>query len=273
MELDQVKTIRKRYIMWGFFGVIAIANASLTAAFGATFGNSIMPTSVPWVSSAIGAFIHLLFYDIAAFSWFVIKGDAESNEQRAIAGFLAMASIVASVLVSVTQLVYTTSLVDLSPLQSAIGFLSLVVMLILTAGHFFGIFAYNIQDPAFKKADIEAALSAALASEEAKQMQSLLNQSLQKSAEVMEANAEAIALATGDELAIRLARQMGYKGSLTLASGRVVHPQNTLLGGEEIIVTQPVETDATAGVFAETKPAYTNGVDVVNTSPLSASGS
>jgi hypothetical protein len=111
------------------------------------------------------------------------------------------------------------------------------------------LFAYNDADPDFQRADAESALKSAIASAEIEQTQQMFSLAIEKSKQVTEANANEIATKMGDQIAVKLARSMGYQGALQLSSGETVKPSQTIVnkngdfvavtGDDEIMPTPP----------------------------------
>ena len=245
MEFQETRDIQRNLIKSGFFLLIALINAALTFSFGMVFGDAIIPTGIPWVSGVLGGLSLLVMYDIGAFSWFKIRQSAQSNEQRAIAGILAWGSILASVMVSLTQLAYTTSLVDLSGIRNGIGTVSLLIMLTLAAGHFIGIFAYNMHDPTFAQADADQGLVAMLNSRRNKQKREVYVDVMAKADQAIHANKDSMARQLADEIIITAARDLGFHGELQLTNGDTVNPTRHMIGRTQ---------DVTPPIVEQTKP-------------------
>ena len=100
---------RSRSILFIVFGVsMLLANAILTAQFGMEF-----------LGGTWGAILMLLFFDIAAISWYTARlMSGLSGDQRAVAQLVSICTIVGSTLVSVVQVLMMREAMDpgLSPI-------------------------------------------------------------------------------------------------------------------------------------------------------------
>jgi hypothetical protein len=120
-----------RGLIFSLFGILSIlANAVLTAMFGYTF-----------LHGVFGAVLLLLFFDAAAFAWFVVRlGQGLSGAQRATAKIMSVATIVGSTLVSVVQVL------TVSEVMPTAGWMFSAAVWLVTAygaANFFALFFFQ----------------------------------------------------------------------------------------------------------------------------------
>lgn len=138
-----------KYAFYIFGALIGGINAALTAVFAytylpAAFGN---PDGI--MAQFAAAFYGLLIMDIAYLAWFyVYLRLAESKEQRGLSITMAVLSLAASIMATVTQLATNSfGLVDLSAYTENVGLISMAIMILVTALHIICFAAYTLTDP------------------------------------------------------------------------------------------------------------------------------
>lgn len=133
------------------FGIsIGGINAALTAVFAYTYLPAAFGNPDGLAAQFAAAFYGLLIMDIAYLTWFyVYLRIAESKMQRGLSITMAMLSLGASVMATITQLATNSfGLVDLSAYTETVGLASMVIMIIVTALHIICFAAYTLTDPA-----------------------------------------------------------------------------------------------------------------------------
>jgi len=149
------QTKQREQLFYLFVITIMVINAGLTYFFGATYLGTTFDTGNAALSKFLGGIMLTVFFDLATFAWYLAKqGENQTNTQRAVATTLGWASMMASVLASVIQLVTTTTLIDLTAVKPAFGIGGLVISTLMAAAHFIGYYIYNSNSPA--EMDIDA---------------------------------------------------------------------------------------------------------------------
>ena len=128
---------------FSLFGlVILLANAALTFLFGFTFCGDALGSAV------LGGIMCALFFDLAAIAWYTVRQQRGlSSEQRALSNGLSLATIISSTLVSVIWVLMSIRLVDLSAWHDTIGVFGVVLVTLMAAANFLGLFAFQYFSP------------------------------------------------------------------------------------------------------------------------------
>jgi hypothetical protein len=139
--------IKYAFILFGI--LIGGINAVLTAVFSFTYLPAAFGNPDGMLAPYLAAFYGLLIMDVAYLAWFyVYLRLAESKEQRGLSVFMAVMSLGASIMATITQLATNSfGLVDLTAYSETVGIIAMVTMIAVTALHIICFAAYTLTDP------------------------------------------------------------------------------------------------------------------------------
>ncbi|MCA9917692.1 MAG: hypothetical protein KC445_07060 [Anaerolineales bacterium] len=139
--------IKYAFVIFGI--LIGSINAVLTAVFSFTYLPAAFGNPNGLLAPYLAAFYGLLIMDVAYLAWFyVYLRLAESKEQRGLSLFMAIASLAASIMATITQLATNSfGLVDLTAYSETVGLIAMGVMIAVTALHIICFASYTLTDP------------------------------------------------------------------------------------------------------------------------------
>jgi hypothetical protein len=141
------KPILISFLFGAFTVALLLVNAALTAAFSFTYLPAAFGDPNGAFAPYLAAVYGLLLMDIGFIAWFsVFKRMAETKTQRAVSILMAVLSLAASIMATLTQLAISSfGLVDLTAYHDGIGMTALILMLVATAAHIIAFAVFQLK--------------------------------------------------------------------------------------------------------------------------------
>lgn len=232
------------FVLFALGGLIV--NAALTAQFGWQFCGG-------W----FGALLMLMFFDIAAVSWYVARLQTGlSAHQRATAKMMSVFTIVGSTLVSIIQVLLTTQIVDLTPYFQAIGIFGVILITVTTAANFFALFYFQFTSVAESSTELAEEVSAQMQEERARTIREANDKAVTRAHAMLMGKTDAIAERLADDAEKEFLNMMGCLDMYVAPEDRPTPPADTRPVPEAKAMTQEELTNLLDARLAKALEAF-----------------